>query len=180
MQLIVNGTRIRLRPYRDYAEYEAWELLTAREGDPYWGPYPEPGIRDRREFAGSGLLSDEYGCFAVEQLATGRHIGNEYYSSHDGFMWSAVIGTRIHPELRGQGYGVEAKRLVIGWLFGNYPIRHVCAETMDDHHVARRGLELCGMQLYGIKPCEEFSRGEWHGAVYYGISREQWQRGAGI
>lgn len=179
MQIVVNGERIRLRPYRNYQEYHEWRMLESREGSPYWGPMHEPGLRDRQAFMGSGLFMDEYGCFAVEELATGEHIGNEYFSSHDAFCWSAVVGTRIRPDRRGQGFGVEAKKLAISWLFGNYPIGHVCAETMDDHGPARRSLELSGMQLYGIKPCEEYSRGQWHGVAYYGISRADWSEGAG-
>src|SRR5690606_5278096 len=111
---IVNGERIRLRPYQDYQEYHDWRMLETREGSPYWGPMHGPGQRDRQAFTGSGLFMEEYGCFAVEELATGQHIGNEYFSSHDAFNWSAVVGTRIRPDRRGQGFGVEAKRLAIG------------------------------------------------------------------
>ena len=179
MQLIVNGERIRLRPYRDYGEYRAWRQLEQKEGNPFWGPINPPGMRDRQAFAGSGLFMDERGCFAIEELATGRHIGNEYYESTDGFRMSATLGTRIHPELRGRGYGVEAKRLVIGWLFGNHPLGTVRGDTLDSHRAARRSMELSGMQLRGLKPCEFCSRGNWHGVAYYAITRQERNQGTG-
>lgn len=177
MQNIVNGERIRLRPYRNYEEYQTWRSLEAQEGSPFWGPMQSPGMRDRQAFASSGLFMDERGCFAIEELASSRHIGNEYYESQDGFRMSAQLGTRIHPEQRGRGFGVEAKRLAMDWLFGNYSLNLVKADTLDSHDAARRGLELSGMRLRGVMPCEAFSAGSWHAVVYYAITREEWKEG---
>ena len=86
------------------------------------------------------------------------------------------FGTNVAPEHRGRGFGIEAKLLMLCFLFENFPVWRVGSDTVVDHLPARRGMEACGMQLEGYLRAEHFRAGQWFDIPWYVIFRPEWEK----
>jgi RimJ/RimL family protein N-acetyltransferase len=141
----------------------------------FWGCWPWPEPTRRREFDPAGMLDDDYSCFAIERLDTGECVGFEEYGRITLNKPNTWLGTIIAREHQGLGFGREAKLLNLCYLFENYPLTMVWADTTDEHVRARAGLEAVGMRLAGRHNGYLYKRGELWPSPCYQIMREEWE-----
>jgi RimJ/RimL family protein N-acetyltransferase len=168
---MLRGTLIDLRPVAegDLALLEAWDA------DPdYHGDYNTFGLRPagqtRRSFAEHQYLTDDHGMLLAVKKE-GEVVGDVSYRTvkHGGGIANRVyeIGVTIAPAHRGRGYGEEAQRLLVAYLFATYPIMRVQATTDITNVAEQRALERAGFTREGVLRQAQFRAGSWHDMVMY-------------
>jgi len=177
MHVIYSGERVRLRPFRDFAEFNVVHAEDYGIPDPFRGPRWWPVSRREAEFGEHGMLDHgHYSMSAIERLDTNELAGISGCSSHRSGALVMNIGTYILARHRGSGFGIEAKQLQLCRVFENYPLKAVRSSTMEHHTRARASLEACGMHCYGRLRAIECTAGRWYDEVYYEIFREEWEQ----
>ncbi|MBN2080978.1 GNAT family N-acetyltransferase [bacterium] len=177
MNTVYTGEQVRLRPFKDAAEYQWLMAHEALEPNAHWGIWYYPQAEARKDFEKNGLLlTDGYSAFAVEHLASGECIGYEEYGGYKPGRPSDWVGTFIRKEFRRQGLGVEAKRLNLCHLFESFPLNVVYADTTATHKPAQRGLELCGMKRCGVRRKAHYYKGRFVDIPQYYILRSEWEQ----
>lgn len=85
--------------------------------------------------------------------------------------WEIAIG--IFAEHRGRGFGTQAQRLLIDYLFAHYPRHRIQATTAIENMAERRSLEKLDFVQEGIIRQAQWRAGAWHDQVIYSVLREQ-------
>ena len=114
-------------------------------------------------------------ALAIECRETGEVVGLEEHGGIHTGRTSTWLGTFIVKEHRRRGFGVEAKQLMLCYLFENYPLATVFADTTATHQDARRSLELCGMHFVGARRKAHCFKGRYVDVVLYQILRREWE-----
>jgi ribosomal-protein-alanine N-acetyltransferase len=86
-----------------------------------------------------------------------------------------AIGYALLPNERGKGYGSEAVKIMVDYLFLSKNIVRIQAETHPDNMASQRILEKSGFRKEGIIRKSFFSRGVFRDTVMFGILREEWK-----
>ena len=168
---MLRGTLINLRPVieTDLVLLETWDA------DPdYSGEYNTFGLRPagqtRRSFADHRFLTDDRGRLLAATKES-EVVGEVSYRvvKHGGGIANRVyeIGVTIAPAHRGRGYGAEAQRLLVAYLFATYPIARVQATTDITNVAEQRALERAGFTREGVLRQAQFRAGSWHDLVMY-------------
>lgn len=84
-----------------------------------------------------------------------------------------TLGVGIVPELRGQGYGTEAQRLLTDYLFAHTNANRIEAQTDVENIGEQRALEKAGFIREGVLRGAQWRNGEWHDLVGYGLTRAE-------
>lgn len=83
---------------------------------------------------------------------------------------SAQCGLFIgEAENRGQGYGTEALRLLLGFAFGTLNMNNVMLKVFAFNAPARRCYEKAGFKVIGTRRRAYFARGAYHDEIYMDI-----------
>jgi RimJ/RimL family protein N-acetyltransferase len=85
------------------------------------------------------------------------------------------IGYILVPSERGKGYGSEAVRIMVDYLFLSRELVRVQAITDVDNFASQRVLEKAGFKKEGILRKSGFIRGEWRDGCLFSILREEWK-----
>jgi RimJ/RimL family protein N-acetyltransferase len=107
----------------------------------------------------------------------GKHIGWANYYHLDEQLGYAYVGITLpEPEVWGKGYGTEAVRLVVDYLFCEMNLPSVRTKTWTGNRRMRRVAEKVGFKELAKSPhrAPVSVRGEPLEFVEYGISREEW------
>ena len=172
MYTTYTGPQVRIRPFRDLAEWDSLACIGIDEPGEHWGPWFESVQQNRPLFNDySGMNEQKEYCMAIEEISTGRLVGEENIHPHRLGAW---LGTHVLEGHRRRGYGVEAKLLAACLLFDNFPLENIFAVTLAGHSRAIRGLQLCGMQPLGCEATSYFSAGRYANRVYFNMSRTAW------
>ena len=86
-----------------------------------------------------------------------------------------VIGYFLVEEERGKGYGTEAVRIIVDYVFMLYKIVRIQAETHPDNVASQKVLLNNGFVKEGIIRRSFFSRGVWRDTAMYSLIREDWK-----
>ena len=124
----------------------------------------------RARFERSGVMQGVELDLAIEVDA--RMIGGiQTYDPPDRTLPPGAfeVGISIEESMRGKGYGTEAVRLLVGWLFSDAGATRVHMPTVPDNVAMRAVAERLGFEASGTIQYEglEF--------VFYVLTREQWQ-----
>jgi len=177
MHVIYTGERVRLRAFRDFAEFNSVHVEDYGIPDPFRGPRWWPVSKREAEFEKCGMLDHgAYSMSAIERLDTGALVGISGCGAYQPGQLSMNFGTYILAQHRRQGYGIEAKLLQLCRLFENYPLEAARASTMKHHVGARRSMEACGLRYCGRLRAIECVAGRWDDEVQYQIFREEWEQ----
>jgi RimJ/RimL family protein N-acetyltransferase len=85
------------------------------------------------------------------------------------------IGYFFVPSERGKGYGTEATRLIVDYLFLSKELARIHAIADVRNRASQRVLEKAGLQREGTMRKCLFNRGEWRDYYLYSILREEWK-----
>ncbi len=86
-----------------------------------------------------------------------------------------VIGYALLPAERGKGYGSEAIKIMIDYLFLSKNIVRIQAETHPQNTASQRVLEKAGFRKEGILRKSFFSRGVWRDTAMFSVLRDEWK-----
>ena len=107
----------------------------------------------------------------------GQLIGDCAAIPHADDPRQCEIGFTIAPKYQGHGYGTEAVRLLLGYLFtarGKHRITACC----DPRNTASAALlERLGMRREGHLRQSTWAKGEWTDDLVYALLHDEWQSG---
>jgi RimJ/RimL family protein N-acetyltransferase len=175
------GERVALRRFRpeDVAQFVAYRSVPEVARYQSWdAPYPrEEGERFVREIMATHPdTAGEWFQFAVALRVTGQLIGDCAVMPQADDPRQCVIGFTIAPGYQGRGYGTEAVRLLVSYLFtarGKHRISAYC----DPRNAASAALlERLGMRQEGHLRQSTWAKGEWTDDLLYALLHDEWQR----
>jgi RimJ/RimL family protein N-acetyltransferase len=116
-------------------------------------------------------LGPEEKRFLIEKKDGNRIGGITHFPA-----WSTLeIGYVLIPSERGKGYGTEAVKIMVDYLFLSKDIVRVQAHADVRNVASQKVLEKAGFRREGIIRKFKFIRGEWRDAYLYSILREEWK-----
>ncbi|ADL06819.1 GNAT family N-acetyltransferase [Thermosediminibacter oceani] len=171
------GEKVRLRAYRKEDLEKALQFIN----DPEVKRFLAPGIpfplteSDEEKFISkqSGFNTDAY-SFAIETLE-GEYIGGCGINSTDWKNSVAVVGIFIgNKDYWGKGYGTDAMRVLLRFIFEQMNINKVKLFVYDFNKRAIRCYEKCGFKVEGVLRQEIYRDGRYHDELAMGILRSEW------
>lgn len=146
---------------------------------PETDPYSFYGFNDParlRKSVESGEVFQKWGDLkgrlAIE--AEGEFIGTvSWHPEHYGPIPAPAInfGIQLIPASRGKGYGTEAQRQLIAYLFANTTVNRVEASTDVENFAEQRSLEKAGLVREGVCRGCHFRAGEYRDLVVFATLR---------
>ncbi|GAA2046960.1 GNAT family protein [Catenulispora yoronensis] len=85
------------------------------------------------------------------------------------------IGIGLIPAGRGKGYGTEAQRLLVDYLFNCTTVYRIEAGTDVENIAEQRSLEKAGMLREGIMRGCHFREGKYNDMVLYAVTRADFE-----
>ncbi len=168
----LRGARVILRPKRqeDAANDYAWrcdpELARLDAAPVLRSSYYEFLLAYREELAYPSARSRR---FAVDEAATGKHIGNAMIYEIDYERSEAELGIMIGDKSYwGTGYGTDAVRVLVDHVFTQTPLNRIYLASLDWNLRAHRSFAKCG-----FSPCGSMRR-EGQSFVLMELFRHQW------
>jgi RimJ/RimL family protein N-acetyltransferase len=152
-------------------------LAGLRDGPAATGPHEWHGWtdpqREHRRWAESGLLGERGGTLIVMHGSdrAGSVSWRQVQTGPTAFNWA--IGVGLAPEFRGRGYGSEAQRLLVRYLFAHTQVNRVEATTEITNLAEQRALEKAGFTREGVMRGTTFRQGTWHDQVIYSVLRAE-------
>jgi RimJ/RimL family protein N-acetyltransferase len=102
----------------------------------------------------------------------GSRIGTVFHFLNGNYM---EIGYILAPNERKKGYGSEAIKIIVDYLFLSKELVRVQAITGVDNFASCRVLEKAGFTKEGIIRRSAFIRGIWQDGVLYSVLRDEWK-----
>jgi RimJ/RimL family protein N-acetyltransferase len=169
---LVPMAAITLRPARD----DDLETLAMWRADPWFlSEFDDFGFRSlsslRTDYAENGLLTDDGGLLLVTlddgtaSEGGGTAIGDVTWRAvpwgPNGPSVAWDIGIGLTPDYRGMGYGTEAQRILVDYLFGTTSANRVQASVDTENKAEVRCLEKLGFTQEGVVRGAQFRAGAW-------------------
>lgn len=136
-----------------------------------WFGWRDPD-RWRRKWAENRMLGDDAGHLMVvrgeERLG---FVGwREIRPTPSTYYWN--LGIALLPEARGKGWGTEAQRQLVRYLFAHTTVVRIEADTEAENIAEQRALEKVGFTREGVLRSVGFRDGRWRDGVRYSILRD--------
>lgn len=167
--------RLRIPTIDDVPLLDAWRLNIA-DGLGVFNDFGQPFKSQMKTAEEMRFIEEDHGTFMVERLADGVAIGTidwrpvMYGPNPESRAWA--FGISLAAEGRGQGYGAEAIRLLVDYLFETTPATRIEGSTDIENVASQRALEKAGFIREGIARKAQFRAGELHDLVLYGRLRD--------
>ncbi len=116
-------------------------------------------------------LKSDIKWFFIEKK-DGTKIGTIFHFLNGNYM---EIGYILAPNERKKGYGSEAVKIIVDYLFLSKELVRVQAITGVDNSASQRILEKAGLTKEGIMRKSGFIRGEWKDGCLFSILKEEWK-----
>ena len=177
LNAVMVGERVYLRPFEpeDAAAYAA--ALTA-EPETFFerGRFPTSPLALERwiEDAYRARLADQV-VFAVCLRATDAVIGDVAIDHLDWVNRTAETGTHmIGPAFRGQGYGTEAKHLLLEYCFDRLGLHAVYSHVWEPNTRSAAALLKQGYRPAGHLKRDDYKNGVYRDTLVFDLLREEW------
>lgn len=177
--LPLHSPRLLLRPFRDSDA----ETFAAYRSDPQVARYQNWeaafSLADAQIFI-SELMEvqpgrpGEWYQLALELKDGGHMIGDCGFHLHLSDARQAEIGFTLAPAFQGQGYGSEAVRRLLDYLFADLKLHRVIAICDALNTASARLLERVGMRREGHFVENIWFKGGWGSEYSYAILRDEW------
>ncbi|MFC3454896.1 GNAT family N-acetyltransferase [Amycolatopsis speibonae] len=151
-------------------------MLEALTNDPQaagtfeWHGWHDPHFL-RRRWTETGMLAADNGMLMIE--LDGRRLGfvswHKTRTGSTSYCWNA--GLVLIPEARGHGYGTEAQRLLVRYLFAHTQMNRVEASTEAGNAAEQRSLTKAGFTREGVLRGYGFRDGAWRDHILYSMLR---------
>lgn len=175
------GAAVRLRP----ARVDDLDWLVSACGKPSaFGEFEPFFIGEaeslRRRFEQDGLLAEDFTRLVIEDRA-GRRVGLAGVDEVDLHSRVARISaTILEPAERGKGFGTDAHRTLVSYLFLHRGLLRIEAFVAAGNLAARAVLNRLGFTEEGVLRSRVFAHGQRHDVVVHGLLHEDWSRRAEV
>jgi [ribosomal protein S5]-alanine N-acetyltransferase len=116
---------------------------------------------------------DEY-TFAIRTLEDEIFIGTIGVFRINWKNSTCYVGISIHKDYQKQGYGSDAMKVLVNFIFEFININKIKLEVFSFNPVAIRSYEKCGFKTEGVLRSEVFRFGTFHDLHVMGILRSDW------
>lgn len=104
--------------------------------------------------------------FAIEDIETKKYIGGCGIQEVNWLSRVATVGIMIgDKEYWGKGYGTDAMKVLMNFIFNNMNIRKIRLSTFSFNMRARKSYEKCGFEVEGILKDEIFKDGKYYDEI---------------
>jgi RimJ/RimL family protein N-acetyltransferase len=169
------GIRLREATLDDVELLILWSSSSRHSGE--FNDFGLPRTRAYHELITKDeLIGPNGGTLMVERMAAGEAIGTvswrqvRYGPTPESVAWN--IGISLIPEMRGQGLGGIAQRLLADHLFATTGVNRIEAATDIDNVAEQRALEKAGFIREGVFRGAQYRAGAWHDLVIYAVVRD--------
>ncbi len=175
----IMGERVVLRP------------MTVDDAEPFLASMDDEGTRlagthrtftldDVRAWAGSRAYQDDRLDLTIVDRATGDWAGELAVNDWDAPNQTCGFRIALAPGFRDRGFGSEATRLIVDYVFESLPIHRLSLEVFSFNPRAIRVYERVGFEREGVQRDALFWDGEFHDAITMSGLRPEWEavRGA--
>jgi RimJ/RimL family protein N-acetyltransferase len=167
--------RVRLRPVaeKDLDLFDRLHEDPAEAGEHGFFGYRNPG-QLRRQWAERGFLSAQGGRLAIagdDDRFVGEVQWHEVFQGPASPCWN--IGVSLLTAERGKGYGKQAQRQLVEYLFAHTKVNRIEAGTETTNIAEQRALEWAGFTREGILRGACFRAGAWRDMVMYSVLRAE-------
>ena len=167
------GKLVRLR------EYSRDDLEKAREfvNDPEIKKYLTPGIPfplrkedEEKWYEELNPLGDGTYVFAIEKIDNKEYIGGCGINKVDWKNSIAEVGIFLGKPYWNKGYGTDALKTLINFIFNEMNINKVKLEVFSFNERAIRSYKKIGFKKEGI-----FRNGQYYDVIIMGLLRKEWK-----
>jgi len=179
MAFLLETERLRIRQFQDsdleffidyrndpdVARYQGWDV-----------PYPRGKALEfvAEMSAKEPSVQGEWFQAAIEGIATGEMIGDvAFFLKKDDPQ--AYIGYTVARQNWRKGYGMEAVRRMLDYLFGELDLHRVIAITDVENVASFRVLEKIGFRREGCFVENLKFKGRWASEYYYALLKREWK-----
>ena len=167
--------RLRIPTIDDVPLLDTWRLNMA-DGLGVFNDFGQPFKSQMKTAEEMRFIEEVHGTFMVERVADGVAIGTVdwrpamYGPNPESRAWA--FGISLAAEGRGQGYGAEAIRLLVEYLFETTSASRIEGSTDIENVASQRALEKAGFTREGVARKAQFRAGELHDLVLYSRLRD--------
>ena len=166
------GERVYLRPTtaEDIGACHHWRLQSepqAQSAFPVRVKSVAEAVEDFKK-AGSSEYIEQ---FTAVRVSDKMPVGLLSYFDYNSLNRSAALGLLIDPEERRSGYGTEAIKLLIRYLFSHRGVNKVHTQTDEANKAAIKLLEGLGFKKDATLRDHYFRDGEFRAGVIYSLLR---------
>jgi RimJ/RimL family protein N-acetyltransferase len=141
--------RLRLRPLREGDFEELYAIWSDPRVERWIGPHTREAVRTEISFHIAHQAERGWSLWAVEDLATGRFVGDCGLQPLALSGPEVELGYDLHPEWWGRGLAAEAARAAVEHALRALRMERVVAVVKPHHAASRRVLEKTGLTLVG-------------------------------
>lgn len=149
----------------EVARYQSWDA-------PYPMAHGERLIQAMRRL--NPDTPGQWFQFAVILSSTGELVGDCGTKSDGADPRQAEIGYTIARRQRGRGYGIDAVRTLLGYLFDDRDKHRVTASCDPRNTASIRLLERIGMRREGHMRESAWFKGEWADDLLFAMLHREW------
>jgi RimJ/RimL family protein N-acetyltransferase len=181
-EIISKGDHVILRTHieTERDQYKRWQ--TQGEWLSLDAPWARSGPEEASDHAGnkkeSSIQEDEGPkIFAIIATVDNKPLGwvNRYSGKDRPSNW--FVGINIcEDDYLNRGFGTEALKLWVDYLFENSQYHKLCLDTWSFNPRMMRVAERAGFVSEGCQRSMQFWQGEWLDLIHFGILREEWER----
>ncbi|WP_285765991.1 GNAT family protein [Peribacillus sp. SI8-4] len=180
----IEGNRVRLRNVKEADFKRLWSLKYG-EVNPEWkkwdAPYYLLELIDFQMYIDKETkmrnLDEKVGAYSELLLEIDGQIRGSivYYWEHEPSRWLEIGMTIFEPAYWNGGYGTEALRMYISYLFENLEIERVGLTTWSGNPRMIAVGEKAGMLIEGrMRKCRYYD-GVYYDSIRMGLLREEWE-----
>ena len=174
---ILTGERLYLRPI-EVEDGAAIARLNAAETETFMerGRLPTSPLRHEHWFSEvSKHQPPEFILFAVCLLSDDSLIGTMELSEIDWLNRTAETGAWLYDARnRGQGYGPEAKYLLLEYAFDHLHLHALRSWVFELNTRSAAAVQRQGYRPAGRVKWDDFKNGAWHDALLFDVLRDEW------
>jgi len=166
---LLEGKSVNLRVVEkeDLSLLAEWSNNSEYLGEFIWLPQQSKAEWEKRY----DNLAPDTKWFFIEKK-DGTKIGTLFHFPRGELL---EIGYALIPSERSKGYGTEAVKVMVDYLFLSKNIVRVQAITDVDNVASQSVLKKAGFKKEGTIRKSAFMRGEWRDGCLYSILREEWK-----
>lgn len=178
--LLLETARLRLRSFTPadlaaFAEYRNDEAVARYQGwnTPYTLEQAQAFLQEMQQ-ANIGTPGAWYQV-AIERKSDGALLGDCAFKLSTDTR-QAEIGCTLAKAYWGAGYAVEAVRCLLAYLFNEFGLHRVHANTDVENRAAAHTLEQLGMRREAHFVENLWFKGRWSSEYWYGMLASEWQQ----
>ena len=179
MANIFEGSLVRLRAVEasDWEHHYQWDRSDTDSGrltDEIWFPSSAVSAREWAEREAKAGGEGDVFRFQIETL-NGELVGSINTHTVNARCGTFMYGISIRPQHRRKGYASEAVRLVLRFYFHERRYQKVNAEVFSFNQPSIGLHERLGFTLEGRLRRMIYTEGQFHDALIYGMTREEFE-----